>query len=385
MTRSSEQRSGLPDVEYYAPSYVVRVEGEELDPESKGDVLELRVSLGIEELASFEMTVNNWDDRHLTFKYSDSPVFDMGRRVEVMLGYADRVTTVFQGQITRLVPKFPDSGSPTLTITALDGLVRLRDRQPEENESRRYEDVYDWQIAQQVAERHGLAFHGDQEGPWHRLVWQKNQDDASFLMERASRIDFDCYIDVDPDTGESTLYFVNPTDGRRGGATRVYTLEWQKSLSSFMPQIDVGQQVSSVTVRGWNPETKEAIVYTATADDVEGAGDDSSGPQVAEDSFGGKSEQVVDAPVMSQAEAEALATALLNDRAYRYVTGDGEIIGLPDLRPGHNLELAGLGERFSGAYYVTSVEHNLGPSGFRTKFHVRRNATPRPSGSGASA
>ena len=41
-------------------------------------------------------------------------------------------------------------------------------------------------------------------------------DDATFLKERAARIDFDCHIVTDPRSGEATLYFVKPTDGREG-------------------------------------------------------------------------------------------------------------------------------------------------------------------------
>jgi phage protein D len=45
---------------------------------------------------------------------------------------------------------------------------------------------------------------------------------------------------------------------------------------------------------------------------------------------------------------------------------------LPDLRPGDNLELQGLGRRFSGVYYVLKVEHALGNSGYQTRFDVRK-------------
>jgi uncharacterized protein len=71
-----------------------------------------------------------------------------------------------------------------------------------------------------------------------------------------------------------------------------------------------------------------------------------------------------------------LARALLAERAYEFVTGSGRAIGLPDLRPGDNLELSRLGDRFSGSYYVKKVEHTLGSSGFVTQFDVRRVYDP---------
>jgi phage protein D len=130
--------------------------------------------------------------------------------------------------------------------------------------------------------------------------------------------------------------------------------------------------VSQVTVRGWDPATKQAIVVTATADDLPGSGSGTSGPQEAQKSLGNRQDVVVDAVVTSEEEARELAISLLRERAYEFITGNGEIVGLPDLRPGDNMDLDGLGRRFSGSYYVKKVEHTIGSSGFRTRFEVRR-------------
>jgi phage protein D len=76
--------------------------------------------------------------------------------------------------------------------------------------------------------------------------------------------------------------------------------------------------------------------------------------------------------VSSAQEARDLAISLLRERAYEYITGSGQVIGLPDLRPGDNVELDGLGKRFNGTYYVLKVEHTLGTSGYQTRFDVRK-------------
>ena len=81
-------------------------------------------------------------------------------------------------------------------------------------------------------------------------------------------------------------------------------------------------------------------------------------------------------PELSTEEAKALAVSLLREKAEEHVTASGKVIGLPDLRPGDNIQLTGLGKRFSGPYYVTSVTHTLRQDqGYRTSFTVERNAT----------
>jgi phage protein D len=374
----SERVSGLP-TDYYAPDFLLEVEGQELDPATKGDVLEVKVVMDQDNLTSADLSISNWDDRNFTFKYSETPTFDLGNRVHVHLGYADGLVSMMRGQIATLSPRFPESGPPTLQVNVLDGMLRLRDAKPAEGEEKQYENLADWQIAERIAERNQLRSEVTREGPVHPLVVRRDLDDARFLMERAKRIDFDVFMVTDPASGDEMLHFVRPTDGRDDRPIRVYQLVWGESLIEFTPTITLSRQVTSVTVNGWDPDAKDAISATATAADLPGAagGGGTSGPEAAAKLAGsGKREIVVDAPVLSQEEAEVLARALLAERAYEFITGSGRVIGLPDLRPGDNVELRGLGDRFSGSYYVKKVEHTLGSSGYVTQFDVRRVYDP---------
>ncbi|GAA2229936.1 phage late control D family protein [Streptomyces amakusaensis] len=374
----------------YAPEFEVRIEGLEMDPSTKNDIIDIKVNRDIDEMSGFDLTLNNWDDARLRFKHSDSPDFRLGCRVSVRLGYADKLLTVATGTISTLSPKFSDGSSPTVGVSGVDGLLRLKDRKPAENEVKIYRDMPDWRIAEEIARRNHLRIEVTREGPTHDRVVQKNQDDASFLMERAKRLDFDCYILPDPASGEDTLYFIRPTDGRDGRPIRVYRLAYAPGLTTgpsaqpaglipnlldFTPTLTVSKQVSKVTVRGWDPRTKQPIAFTATAENLP-AGQNSaggqSGPQAAESTLQGRQEVLVDAPVSSDQEARELAISLLRERAYEFITATGRVAGLPELRPGDNLEIYGLGRRFSGTYFVKRVEHTLNTGGFFTQFTGRR-------------
>jgi phage protein D len=50
----------------------------------------------------------------------------------------------------------------------------------------------------------------------------------------------------------------------------------------------------------------------------------------------------------------------------------GASVGLPDLRAGRKAEIAGLGPRLSGEYFITESTHTIGDSGYRTTFAARR-------------
>lgn len=372
---------GLPHVDYYAPRFRVEVGGVELSPQTNGDILSLSVKLDLEQMGSFEMTVANiatFKSVEEVFKYSDGDRFDIGKQVNIKMGYADALLFMIEGQITSVAPKFPQSGPPTLTVSGQDGMFKLKDKRPEEAESIQYLDMQDYQIALDVARRNQLDAVVTEEGPMHHEVIQRMTDDATFLKERAARIDFDCHIATDPLTGKGTLYFVKPSDGREGTRAQSFAYRWGENLLSFTPTINLSDQVSSVTVHGWNPDTKEPIIAKAgPADLPQQAGTGESGPAVAQRTQTGKQDVVVDAPVASEEEALVLARALLLRRAYKFITATGQIIGKPELRPGNNLDLSGLG-RFDGSYYVTRVEHVIDQNGYLTTFDARRMLHRRP-------
>jgi len=382
MTTTATRKEGLPE-SYYAPEFTIEIEGEELDPASKGDVLELKIEMTFNEMTSAEVKLNNFDDTAYDLKWSDADKLRLGSRVHVKLGYADRTRSMMRGYISTLTPEFAD-GPPTLTVRALDGMVRLKSSKPPAEEVT-YKKVTDSQIAEKIAQRHNLRVKVTEEGPVHDLVVQRNTDDATFLKERAKLHSFEVFMRTDPETGEDVLHFVSPTDGRGSEPISTYTLAWggmrntdiPPSLIEFKPVLAAGDQVQSVTVRGWDPKTKKKISQTATRANTPGVAqiDNTNGPEAAA-TMGGTSEAkrevVVDRPVASEEEALKVAQTILSERAYRFLTGHGKVIGLPDLRPGTNVEIGGVGRRFSGTYFVTKVTHVLNQQGFLTEFDVSR-------------
>ncbi|MET0418450.1 MAG: hypothetical protein ABW022_20755 [Actinoplanes sp.] len=402
MTTSTRE---IAPADRYAPAFTVVINGLEADKSTKNDVIDLKVTRDLEEMSGFDITLNNWDDTKLVFKHSDNKQFQVGNQVKIQLGYADSELLVFAGTINTLSPQFPDSASPTVAISGVDGLVKLKDNKPDATAAKTWHQVADWQIAQQIAQRHGMTCDPDRTGPVHDLVVQKNQDDAAFLVERAKRIDFNCFVLPGGATGKpDELHFERPSDGRGAQAVRVYQFGYGPGLGagaqreagrtgppppgtavqpaamtpnliSFAPTITLSRQVGKLTVRGWDPRTKQPIVFTADSKDLPGGLDGTggaNGADTAQQSLDNRQDVVIDAPVASDQEAKELAISLLRERAYEFVTATGRVAGLPELRPGDNVEVFGVGERFSGSYFVRRVEHSLSSSGFFTEFAVRR-------------
>ncbi|MGO4362944.1 phage late control D family protein [Terrabacter sp. RAF57] len=382
MTATSTRAPGLPE-RYYAPAFVVEVGGQPLDPESMGDVLEVRVEMELKKLTSVDIRLNNYDDTTFDLKWSDADQFRLGSQIHVQMGYAERTLSMMRGVITTLTPDFPGDGSSTLLVRGLDSLTRLKGSKPPPDKVI-FRDKADWQIAQEIGERHGLRVTVTEEGPVHTMMCQENIDDGTFLKTRADGIGFVVFMETDATSGEDTLNFIKPPDGRGSGPITTYVLAWgtlrntdlAPSLVEFKPTMTVADQVQTVTVRGWDPKNKKAIKQTATPENTPGvavvAG--TSGPKAAGEIAGpaGREEVVVRTLVTTDEEALQLAQALLAERAYRFLTAHGKAIGLPDLRPGANVEIVGVGRRFSGTYHVTKVTHTINEQGYLTEFDVSR-------------
>jgi phage protein D len=88
--------------------------------------------------------------------------------------------------------------------------------------------------------------------------------------------------------------------------------------------------------------------------------------------FGSRREIITDQPVRSQREAEDRARRILRELHKGMVEASAETIGLPDLRAGRKVQIDGVGDRFSGQYYITESMHTINDGGYKTTFKARR-------------
>jgi phage protein D len=160
----------------------------------------------------------------------------------------------------------------------------------------------------------------------------------------------------------------------KGG--KALTLTYKEKLQSFYPRLATLGQVSEVIVRSWDPTTKEAIEGRAHAgDETSKMGGAITGPVLTESAFGATQTVIVDKRLFSKTEAEQIAKAKYNAIALGFITAEGTAIGQPNLRAGEVVELARLGQRFNGFYYVTAATHTINQKGYLTHFCAQRNAT----------
>lgn len=353
----------IQDTEYLAPDFVIKLNGSDAPPELVSDLIAVAVEEDVDIAGMFTFKLINWDMSQLQVKWSDDDLFQIGAEVEIQMGYVDDLITLIKGEITGLEPEFCAEEVPTLTVRGYDRRHRLM----RSRKTRSFTQITDSDIASQIASDAGLTPDVENTGVTHEYLLQHNQTDFEFLQKRAGLIGYEVVVDA------STLMFRTLQNTQ----TEVLTLFRDADLLQFYPRLTTQRQVGQFEVRGWNPAEKAEIVSTAgIGDESTTMGGQTVGPAAGDDVFGESKHFVVDTPVFSQAEADQIAAGQFNESALAYITGDGLCVGRSDLRSGTVIQIEGLGDRFSGLYYITSVSHRYTPrNGYRTHFQFRRNAT----------
>lgn len=365
--------SGRDAHDRLAPAFVVGINGSPLPNNAMADIIAVTVLEDVEAASTVSLTIVAWDTVQMKPKWIDDPLFQEGNPITVDFGYADRTLPVFSGEITGLEPDFPEGGVPTLVVRGYDRRHRLM----RACKTLSYTECKESDIASRIAAGAGLRPEVKDSEVTLAYVLQHNQTDLEFLQARARRIGFEVWVQ------DKSLFF-RPRDF---SARPSLTLRREVDLLSFSARLSTLGQVTELEVRGWDPTDKRELVGRARIGDEPRAMPGGSavgsapapapdsGPQHTRRAFEQVASARVEAPVQSQQEADAMARRGFAEMALRFIRAEGVSIGQPQLRAGAVVQIDGLGERFSGHYYLTSTEHAFGRrGGYRTRFCARRNA-----------
>jgi phage protein D len=107
--------------QYYVPDFEVKIQGLTMEADVKSAVISLTYDNNLDQADMFQLTLNNAD-----LRFTDSPLFDVGKDAEIYMGYANNLQPMMLGEIVAVRPSFPEGGAPTITITGYDKSHRMR-------------------------------------------------------------------------------------------------------------------------------------------------------------------------------------------------------------------------------------------------------------------
>src|SRR3982074_3650339 len=109
-------------------------------------------------------------------------------------------------------------------------------------------------------------------------------------------------------------------------------LVFGEDLIEFRPRITSAEQVSTIHVRGWDPEQKQLVLGSAQPATV-GASVQKS-PSSLAGTFGSPTYTAVDRPLHEQGQVDAVAASIAEVIASAFAEADGVARGNPKLKAG---------------------------------------------------
>lgn len=355
-----------------------------------GGVVFIRVDKSLDAPDTFEFRLNIQKDASLTGLDNDLD----GKPVEIALAVGDSPETVFKGEVTYIQPTFlGGSADSYVAVGGYDHSHRLtrgmnaRTWGDGFKETDAYSDVASAVIGDSKAQKGGssdsLSATADKTSAKFTYVAQWNSSDYHFLKS----LGYDAARPTDSDSTKDDKKILFKKIESSGSPVLTVCRDKvegdpAKLALNARLRLSTVQQYAKVVVRGWDPAQKKAIVGTAESADQSFDGTPGwqrAGKALYGSTSAGRVYQVVNHPVTSQAEADAVAQSVFNRLALDFVTGEVEVEGFPGVDPGKLIELKGFGTRFSGKYLVTGVIHEVTRhGGFHTHLVLARNAAPDP-------
>jgi uncharacterized protein involved in type VI secretion and phage assembly len=352
----------------------LKIDGQPATDSLLEDILQISIEESLHLPGMFTLVIRNdyfsARDGENPWMYDDK--FAIGKSIEI--GFTSsttedndfseaKVNTLINGEITAIEAQFnPESQAPII-IRGYDKSHRLhRGRY-----NRSFQNMKDSDIVSKIIQEVGISAgtidksggpYGFGEPPGY--VFQENQTNMEFLRERAARCGFELFVQDDK------LNFRKPTAGDS------LTLKWLKEITSFHVRISSAEQVSSVEVRGWDYQNKQAIVSSKTSQTggIVTSINQGKGETVSKAFIGSPKMIVVDQPVSSSDESDAIAQSLYNELSGEFVQADAKAVGNPEIRPGKVIKLTEMG-KYSGSYYVTETRHIFQNRFYTTEFSIR--------------
>ena len=339
---------------FYAPRFEILLSGVTMAADLTEQVVSLSVETDLDMAGTFNLVLRNPDNVLL-----DSALLDIGKNVEVHLGYGADLVPAFLGEIAAVEPSFPQDGPPTIQVTGYDKSFKLRRNRPDPTT---YSSTTDSLIAARIALENGLIPVVDPTPEVPEDLTQKESDFA-FLKARAQRYHFDVYVEWD------RLHFQFPRP-----QFAAHILEWGRNLSSFTARISGAGLAGLEVIRGYNQELAQSIYAAVLAVDLDSGNLlERLGDNITDLLTSLVRSEFREHSVSNPLDARELATALLSDLLEGLYEGQGSCVGLPALAAGQYVEIRGVGKRFSGTYRVRKVTHRLDSAGMRSDFVISQS------------
>lgn len=336
------------------PSFKLISNGNEV--ERSINIVLLEVNNEVNRIPQARIVLADGDPAAQTFTHSSGDVFVPGNEIEIQLGYADEVETVFKGIIVK--QKLVSRGNAgALELTCKHAAFRMAASE----KFAVFEEVTDAEAIEQKVGDYGLQAEISQTNVTHENLVQYKTTDWDFLVNRAESNGH--VVICDPDNVKTIAPEVN--------ATADLALQFGATMIDFEVELDGRNQEENLTAYGWSYDNQAANESESNLGDIATAGN-LAAADLAQ-ALENNAETSFYAAIAAQQELDAIAAAEQTRRRLSKLRATVSIQGNQTCAPGSTVELNGLGDRFNGNALVTGVLHTFKNGVWKTVLQLGLN------------
>lgn len=320
---------------------LLRVNGNEVPKTYQ--VMAMVVNKELNRIPNAKIIIIDGDTSKEDFPASSEDLFIPGKELEVLVGYEADDVVIFKGIIVKHGIKVRQNGQSLLKLDCRDKTFKstLIPR------NRYFTELTDSDAIEEVLGDYDFETDVTSTDITHSELVQFETTDWDFMISRTQANGQFCIID-------DGKFSTQKPDFQQEA---ILTLTYGSTMLEFEGEIDARIQFSSISANSWDYSTQELLTVEATEPDIQEGGN-LSASDLAEVSGASSLElrhsgQVIEGELQAWADATLLKTRLMK------IGGRVKFQGFPGIKPGHLVDLKGVGTRFNGIVFVSGIRHEI--------------------------
>ena len=327
------------------PSFTVTVSGQ--DVTAKYGIISFVVSRHANKIAVAKVMLHDGSSADQDFELSSGSLFKPGTKVTIKAGYAQKEKEIFEGIIVKHGIKAPLHGNSVISIELRHEAVKLTVIR----KNKYFTKTTESGIMKEVLG--GLAGKiQTQNAEAEKEAVQYYSTDWDFVLSRAEA---NGLLAVCTDKGKVDLI-----DPLLPAAGVPLNLVYGDNIVDFEAEVDARDQYGAVEAKAWSPAKQDLIKGKGSANVTTPGnftGSELSGALEL------SNYELQHPGNLEESELRAWASNILMRSRLSLVRGRVRIYGTNAVKPGNQVKLGGVGERFNGLAFVSGVVHGYDVNG----------------------
>lgn len=333
-------------------TFTIKINGTSIPSEL--NVLSIHINKAVNRIAIAKITILDGEANTGKFDVSSSSTFVPGEKISIECGYDSKNEIVFQGIITSQSIRIDDIVGAALEVECRDEAIKMIiGRKSLTFNNQKDSDI----IATIIGTYSGLkARVTPTTTNWPGQV-QYYVSDWDYIMARAESNG----MLITTLNGTVT---VAPPDANTNS---VFNVSYGNGLIQFNATMNAITQLDTVKANTWDFKN-QALASMQSTNTVPGPGNISS--KKLSEVVGLADYQIQTTAPLENADLTNWAKAQLIKSEYSKIQGEAKFQGTNLVNPGNYITLTGIGDRFSGDHFISSVTHDLSEGNWITEISI---------------